>query len=369
MKRLLISTSALAVLLFSIPAVSEAEADSAALRMLSEAYAAAEQNLRSGRGTGQLEGYWQGQEDKDLRLMTKAKVNVYFSGKKYHIQLTYSTDNIHRAESRIIITDGKGLFTTKFSKIFKPNGSETEVFPLDDEDRIPRTAGFPFDPCRLHAALIDLDPVRKRYGSSLVVEKLPGGGCTGRYRLNDSVFATFDAPAEAGTHIATDRCFLKNGQFLYQDNKAIWERAGDVWYVKAIELKSDSLNGEKNRVMFSYDSFEPNVSIPDEYFMFSALKVPPGGRILQHEDGQMVTDYRNLPNKESDQNKIDSLLDHLRTLPSSSSASPANSHWLSWPWRVALAAVGLTLSIFGVYLIWRRWRRQGASPPSRSAAP
>src|SRR5262249_1709353 len=193
--------------------------------------------------------------------------------------------NVDDVDSRVIICDGKAIFATRFSKLIMPRGAEADVWELDEKDRGPIHAEFQFDPSDLAGSFFALDLVLKHYGSSLVMEKLPGGGCTGKYSIGEDCTSVFEATPETGMNIGTNRGYLKNGTFFYQDNRATWEQSGNVWYIKAIELNSNDFDGTRHRTRFAYESFEPNAKVPEELFSAAALELPPGSRILDRLPG------------------------------------------------------------------------------------
>jgi hypothetical protein len=287
--------------------------------------------------------------------VVRAKVKTYFDGEKYHIRLDYQYEKSLRLEKQIIIFDGRCIITSEFSKNIHPKGAHASLYPGGSDDAVPRAPGFSFNPSKLPDAIVELDSVLKTPADKLSMVKRPGGGYTGKYRV-DTTSCLFDILPEYGFHAATFKVLNDGNPTPIQDYKATWERSGNVWYVKSIVTQFNGLSGRKSRVVLTYDKFEPNVKVSPEVFRFKALELPEGAKILDRRPNPTneIQVYDNVPTKETDPAKIDSLLDHLKTLRGPPEPPPPPSRLLRW----SLLGGGVILSAVGLTLLWLRVLRR-----------
>jgi hypothetical protein len=330
------------------------------LKIAKEAYLSTKSNQRSGIGSGTFELYHKEANEKDLALILRAKVKTYFEGDKYHIRLDYQQEKSEGLEKRIIIFDGRCIITSRFSKRIRPKNAQAELYPVPNDNAVPRPAGFPFDPTKLPDALIAWDSATKLSSTSLSFSKRQEGGYIGKFRLSNLSYCLFDIVPEYGFHTANVTVLNDGNPNPVQVDKATWERIGNVWYVKTIDKQFNGLKGMKSRSILRYDKFEPNVNVPPELFRFNALELPEGAKILDVRPNptNQIQVYENVRTKETDPAKIDDLLEHLKTLRGPPEPPAPPSQVLRW----SLLGGGVLLSAIGLALMWLRVLRRRLQP-------
>ncbi len=269
----------------------------ASLARAEKAYTAAKAHLQSGVGTGKFEITAHKSEKAEPVLKVRARVKTYFEKDKYHVSLDYEKDNEHLT-ARIVIFDGKHIMASRFSDRIRPHGAEADMYlPLSDAPPNPLLAshphiasGFGFDPRDLSFHMGGaMAGLRKKHESSIKVSKLADGAykfvvheeLDSAFRKKDKIVYEYEVSPDSGYNVRAWRVFLDNGRLQTQECRAVWERSGDRWIVKAIEERVYESDGSFTRAALSYEDYKPNVKVPEESFRFEALKLPPGARTIE----------------------------------------------------------------------------------------
>jgi prepilin-type N-terminal cleavage/methylation domain-containing protein len=323
--------------------------------LLRASYLSTLEQLRSGKGSGLYEVYNtpEGRTDQSLELTRRSRVEVVFDRGKYNVYLKHEVDKAFHEESVTIIYDGTAIFSNRRSGRIPRTGAYGQVHhPRKGETFAPST-GFSLDPNKLPQTIFPVDSVLDKFGRDHV-KILPGpmGTYTGTYE-HGLVSRRFIFSAESGYHVTSYQAFRRDKNFLITDIRATWARSNGVWYVKSYEKQLNALNGFSHKVRFIYDEFQANVAVAPSLFTFEALRLPIGTRIIEHRGGEMGQVYYNRPTKQTDPGKLDSMIEHLKSLPES--PRDASDEDQPRPWRLWLGVTGAALlTLLGLLLLWRR---------------
>lgn len=346
------------------------------LKIIREAFESSRQALKSGIGEGtfeKIEWVRVNSEKNPRKFETQANVKVYFARPKFHIRLEYSKEPLKR-NKRIIIYDGTGVFTTRFSDHITVTGGETEAYDVNKTSTgmvmLPGSTGFPWDPTRLPSAIANISWLLDNYTrDDLGVRETPMGNYFIRYKpsAKHESYYVLEFEREYGYNLSSWRYFIAaEGESSRSQVKLTWKEQDGIWYIASIE-KEFNLGGHTYRDALHYERFEVNAEVPPEMFTMAALEAPGGSRLIDHREQaakQGVAErihYVPVEDKQMEQ-KLDSLAAQLAVLPTKPPprrGQPTNlAPNLSRIWLVA--ANVLLLAIIAALLLWRR-RNTGKS--------
>jgi hypothetical protein len=317
------------VLCFSVTAVQSSHAaagscDDDLLETIKQASVASSEFLRSAVGSGTFEQYVQEPGDKEPKLRTKARVNVFFARGKYHLRFDYETMLVRtvytdmqgnktdeklaewKPDRLFLIDDGLSATVVRFSERIRPRGCEAEIF----SERPAPSTGFPWgDPARLGKESMDVERLIQNLGkNSIQVSDLPDGGHRGIFRPknSDKVRVEFDTKPEIGFNVVAIRAFNEGDEIPVTATELTWKKSGDVWYVEQINKLQDYRRvkepGPLTRTVFKYDKMDLNVEVDPRLFGLDSTELPKGTRFLDRRrdaphpilyyDGSALTEQR-----------------------------------------------------------------------------
>jgi len=317
-----------------------------------EAYQASTAKVQSARGEGIYQEFASDPNaGGEMKLLVEANCTVQFARDKFQIDLRYKQNLIDRIESQVIIYDGNILACSQFSPRILPFKAEADVYHPDGKLYSPSQCGFHFNLPALPAEVLPLDAMRRKQLFPLVqMKKTESGVLTGSVR-NGELVHEFDFSPQSGFNTTEWRSYRDGVK--YKTVLANWEKKNEIWFVASIVSETEPVDakGKIHRIVFRYDKFEPNAVVSPDAFKLASLKLPDGARILDRRDGKTEI-FRNLKLKQTDQKKIDSLIEQIKQLPSDgiSTRDPPASSTL----RTVLYIIGGILVILGLWLGWRR---------------
>jgi hypothetical protein len=267
------------------------------LKRASDAVKANARLIRSGAGVFTFEVHAKEPEVEELRLISKGRANVYFDGGKYHFRVKYETRLVKvgvvgrpgvtvadwKPDDLAIIDDGEKTQVVTWSKAIRPTGCEIEVFP----GRESSTHSSMAEPTRHLLGYLGLEEQLR--GSKRDAIRITDLG-TGVWRVG---FEPKVAPggkleielsSEAGYNPTRYRLLLPGQSDPFQEYSARWKKAGDVYYVERLVMDFGVHRKGKtgHRLVFQYQSFEPNAKVDPKLFTLDCLTILPGTRTLDH---------------------------------------------------------------------------------------
>lgn len=269
------------------------------------AYDATKSSLRSGVGTGHLEIYAAPDQSQALTLAIKAKTRVAFIGNKYYVRLDYER---HSSNQRsIIICDGKNVYRNDVSdRIIRTGmlGHINEIRKIGEDSSMGPSELAHLNPTRLFDRTVHLPTIVKKYSSSLSFTGDHHTGYVGSYEIGKAT-CEFHALPEHGFRVSSFKGYLDNKALLISSVCPSWERSGDVWYVKSVEISDTPRGGARSKVKWTYDKFEPNAKVADSHFKFGALEFVEGARLFDHRVKDKAVEYKNVKIRDADAAIVD----------------------------------------------------------------
>jgi hypothetical protein len=290
---------------------------------------------------------------------------MYLDKGKYHIRLDYEQPMEPLGIDRqVIVTDGSAIFHARFSKRTNPTGAEADILPAS---ATLHTVGLGFNPARLEREHVDIDRLIENVGAEGINwEELPGRGFQGRYELKGGkTFGTFDVLDKFAYNIATRSTYVAGREQAVDKYDATWNKADGVWFVESLTNEMTVLpDGFQRYWRIHYQTFQVNIDVDPKLFTVDALEMPDGSRILDHRPGAKQRSYIYVRTQETNQAKLDNLLEQAERLPDmrigppSAQISPLPHRKVWWPWVLLL--VGVLASATGMAV----WRHKRGAPPT-----
>lgn len=261
------------------------------MTLVREAFLAAENGLKSGKGKGSRRLYLP-----DGTLRDDIGFVVAFQGDKFNLELDYRKwpASFMPADRKIIVSDGSAVFVTTFSERIHPAGCETRVYGAAE---VGQALGFfRYNLARLPQRLLDLEQLEK-YAPAF--EELPGGRYGCKFDPTDKMQLTLEFAPEYGYNVAMREGRRNFGKPTYTRLTATWKEAKGVWYIDRLD-REEWLEGKLHlRVEFWYDEFEVNPPVAAKLFTLDSLQMREESRIIDERHGSPLKVHRIPPSAEN----------------------------------------------------------------------
>jgi hypothetical protein len=283
-------------------------ADEDLLDAILEAHRQSCKKMESAIGTGTLEVFGRGTDEKEYGLRTQAKVDVQFHKDKYGLRFDYvtllevaiRTDENGKATKKFVegkpdalfvIDDGTSWTEVQFSSRIKPTGCSGSVHQCDlAQKKIPWRDLAQMSKC------IDPEAYVKNLGrDKLTVLDLPSGIRRISGRMKDSTKARFelDADPKAGFNITAQRVYYEPNKEPTHTKEIVWKNKAGIWYGEQImqvaQIRNrDGTPGESRKEVFRYEEFSPNAEVKPAVFTLAATGIPRGAWVVDHRPGAPV---------------------------------------------------------------------------------
>jgi len=315
--------------------------------LVREAFLAARDGLRSGKGRGGYRRY----VAEDLR--DDVAFQIEFQGDRFELEL------IHRkrprsappADRQIAISDGSAIFVTSFSERLRPYGSETRVYEAGKISQA--LPDFRYDLTRLPCQLIRLDEWEKHAPR---FEQLAQGGYRCTFDLTERSEATLEFAPEYGYNVLVREERITVGDPRYTRYTASWKQARGVWYMERL-LREDWRDGKpRGRIELWYDEFEVNPAVSAERFTLDGLGMPEGSRLVDERPEAPARFHKNVPSVETVQERLDTMIAQAEALPTLSPTPTEleRDRAARLAMRLAAAASGVVMLIVTLVVLRRR---------------
>lgn len=258
------------------------------------------EKLISAVGIGEFSVFMQHKDEDEPKLQSQAKVHVYFDRGKYHVQIAYekrvqqfsttsdgkrafSTDEGHGDEARIV-ADDEAVYVVNFSKRL---GTTGEIFSREQEQAGFAMSGFNLnEPARLWKKFPDLELVAQKAGADAIAySEIGEGRFRAAYPFAKPYVAEVDIDQSLGFNATAFRVLNSDRKDAapVSSAKAIWKKVDDTWYVNEYVQEQDTrgLGGKSevfSRSVFTYNSFDVNVTIEPRLFELKSFEIPIGTR-------------------------------------------------------------------------------------------
>lgn len=277
------------------------------MTLVREAFLAAENGLKSGKGKGSRRLYLP-----DGTLRDDLGFEVAFQGDKFNLELDYRKwpASFMPADRKIIVSDGSAIFVTTFSERLHPVGCETRVYGADEVAQA--LGSFGYNLARLPQRLLDLEQLEK-YAPAF--EELPSGRYRCKFDPTDKFQLTLEFAPEYGYNVAMREGRRNFGKPTYTRYTATWKEAKGVWYIDRLD-REEWLEGELyGRIKLWYDEFEVNPPVAAKLFTLDSLQMREESRLIDERRGSPVKVRRIPPTAETVQKRLDTMISQAESLP------------------------------------------------------
>jgi hypothetical protein len=266
------------------------------------------EKMESAIGTGTLEVYGKGADEKEYGLRTKAKVDVQFHKGKYSLRFGYVTllEVVTRTDENgntikkfvegmpdalFVLDDGESWTEVQFSSRIRPSGCAGYIYQFDmAPPKIPWRDLAQMGKC------VDPETYVKNLGrDKLTVTDLPGGIRRISGWMKDSTKARFefDADPRAGFHITAERVYIEPDLEPIHATEIIWKNKAGIWYGEQImkvaqHRNRDGTPGESRKEVFRYEELSPNVEVKPVAFTLAATGIPRGTSVFDQRQGAPI---------------------------------------------------------------------------------
>jgi hypothetical protein len=254
----------------------------------------------SATGTGTFEVYRQAADEKEMKLVTKAKVDVRFLKNKYNLRFDYDTLLIPttdrdadgketkrlaewKPDSFNVIADSEKWIEVTFSPRINPIGCGGAIYDRQNKPTIPWR-----DVAQL-GKIFNPDGLVKNLGrDKLEIADLPSGirRVSGQAKNSDKARFELDADPKLGLNIVAQRWFNIPSAEPAHSKELTWRERDGMWYVAQIvevmRFTQDGKLSETVKSVFKYDDFVPRAAVPAGTFALAATGLLPGARVLDH---------------------------------------------------------------------------------------
>ena len=282
------------------------------LQLAIQAAAHATENLTSAVASGTFKRFEQQRTDKEPKLWTEAKVDVFFDRGKYHLRFTFqrllrrttyqdpdgglveekTVD--WKPEDYILIYDGTTAHSITFSDRIHPTGCRVEIFS-NVRRAANSAASFQWnDIARPWHDVLNLEKTIANLGRDAIqVENRPEGllRCTYRIKNSPRNKVEFDLHRKTGFRVANLVVNHDAAEAAVHREHLTWKNTDGIWHVTRVvdeydlrELRDDGL---LRRSVFEYTSFKPNVKVDPQLFTLQAMEIPAGTRFIDRRRSEV----------------------------------------------------------------------------------
>jgi len=252
-----------------------------------EAFRASSKGLTSGIGKGRYRHY-DAIPGGDWQLKIDADLETHFEGRKYHVDLTFSRDEVRKLDARRIIYDGEAITDASFTPSAHPTGAHAFMYiPQDAGNGLARCGyrDFPWDVTNLAKNVWDPERLFTNSNAGRIeIKETPEGDLVGSQSLTNTgqVSMRFECPRRFGFNIARMQYFNVGTDYPAHDIKLEWKQSPNgVWYVTSLQDTFETRNENRKpdqrlRAVMIYSTFEPNAKVDPSLFTEKSLRLPAG---------------------------------------------------------------------------------------------
>jgi hypothetical protein len=200
--------------------------------------------------------------------------------------------------ARVVLTDGKTLYECRFCQRIRPTGAEATAIDCVEPGALQplvwisgNLAGhYSFVQRSLDQKDAEVS-TRDEDGVTVVMITDKGHKATQEFWIDP----------RQDSHIVRYRIMVhtSEGPLTVTDVQKLWKQSNDLWYVERCivrnKYRQEGVVDRIEETELVFDTFEPNVDIPDDVFSVHALGLPEGSRILWGEKRDRQTEYMRDP--------------------------------------------------------------------------
>ncbi len=291
------------------------------LQLAIQVAAHATENLTSTVATGTFKRFVQKRTDKEPKLWTEAKVDVFFDRGKYHLHFDFQR-LLHRTtyrdregglieekvvdwkpENYVLIYDGMTAYSITFSERIHPTGCSGEIFS-GVRNAASVEADFRWgDIARPWKEVLNVETLIANLGREAInVDERADGifRCSYQVKNSPKYRGEYHLDGNNGFRVVSSTLKRSDLDVPVQTKRLTWKNANGVWHVARIVEEFDSRelrdDGLLRRSVFEYTSFKPNVKVDPQLFTLQAVEIPAGTRFTDRRRGAVRRfQYKNGP--------------------------------------------------------------------------
>ncbi len=270
-------------------------------------------------------------------------ISFAFSGEKNWVKfMKCPRDNF---DTTIYICDPETVMVGSFSEGIKPFGAEGHIRPSEDGGF---SSMFNLPPHRFPRAYTYLD--KDVFAKNCVVGLERSDNLhVVRFERERSIVKFYVDP-EKDFHVVRHQRLEPDGTIIADVRKDWAKASGGLWYVREYCDELFPIRDRKTHTLwkFTFDSFEPNIHIPDDVFTVDALGLPVGARIVDKRFRPVEILRVKAP--KTDMAALEKIIGELpKVIITSGPIAENPSHLRVW---LVLVNVGAVLVVAGL-AIWR----------------
>ena len=281
----------------------------------------ATESLTSAIATGTFKRFEQKRTDKEPKLWTEAKVDVFFDRGKYHLHFDFQR-MLHRTtysdregrviekkvvdwkpEDYVLIYDGMTAYSITFTERSHPTGCSGEIFS-SVRNAASVEADFRWgDIARPWREMLNVETLVANLGREAIkVDERAEGifRCSYQVKNSPKYKGEYHLDGNNGFQVVSSTLKRSDLDAPVQTKRLTWKNTDGVWHVASIfeefdfrELRDDGL---LTRSVFEYTSFKPNVKVDPKLFTLQAVEIPAGTRFIDRRRGAVHRfQYKNGP--------------------------------------------------------------------------